>query len=185
MRRLSFLLAVIGILSSCSSTKVTSDQARNANFSSFRTFEMVYQSELDDVQVNGLNAQRVESAIRYEGRVRGLEPAEDAELLIVWGLGVEPQRNYTTSTNYYATGNYGRRGRVGGYGMATSQSDSQEYITNNGTLRITVIDKVTEEVIWIGIAQDELKGKTKDAEKKINKIIEKVFKDFPIEKYRS
>lgn len=185
MKKITLLLTAIAVLASCSSTKVVSDQSRNANFSSFKTYEVVYQSGENSSEINALNVQRVEDAIQYESRIRGLQEAEDADLLIVWGVGLETQRNYTTDTNYYTTGRYGFRGRYGGYGMASSTSDSQEYTTTNGTLQIAVIDKATEEVLWIGTAQDEIRGKTKKAEKKINEVIAKVFEEFPIDKYRS
>lgn len=185
MKKVFVLLTAVTILASCSSTKVTSDQARNANFSSFSTFEIVHQAGENTSSINGLNIQRVEDAIKYESRLRGLEKAEEADLIIVWGVGLETQRNYSTNTNYYSSGRYGARGRYRGYGTASSNSDSQEYTTTNGTLQIAVIDKVSEEVIWIGTAQDEIKGKSKKAEKKINEVIAKVFEEFPIDKYRS
>ncbi|WP_430815930.1 DUF4136 domain-containing protein [Carboxylicivirga sp. RSCT41] len=185
MKKIIGLFAVIAFLASCSSTKVTTDQARNANFSSFSTFEVVYQTGTNGSQINALNVQRVEEAIQYESQIRGLKQAEEAELIIVWGVGLETQRNYTTNTNYYAPGRYGVRGRYGGYGMASSTSDSQEYTTTNGKLQIAVVDRETEEVLWIGTAQDQIKGNSKKAEKKINEVIAKVFEEFPISKYRS
>ena len=58
----------------------------------------------------------------------------------------------------------------------------QKYVTKNGELQIALIDTTTEQVLWVVSATDTIKGKSKKAEEKIDKIIEKVFEDFPVEK---
>ncbi|WP_430815925.1 DUF4136 domain-containing protein [Carboxylicivirga sp. RSCT41] len=185
MKKLTVLIASIFILASCSSTKVSSDQVKNANFSFFSTFEIVYQSDENSPQVNALNIQRIEDAIGYESRMRGLTESDDADLMIVWAVDAEVHCNFSTNTNYYTTGRYGIRGRCNGYGMASSTGDSREYTSTTGTLQLVLINKNSNEIIWIGTAQDELKGKIKNVDKRINKVIAKVFDEFPIEKYRS
>lgn len=178
------LLSAICILASCSSTKVTSDQASNTNFSNYSTFELVQQTNGANHSVNAINAKRVEDAIQYESRMRGLSESEEADLQIVWGVGFDTQTSYSTQTNHYRNG-AGFRPRYGGMGSASSYSDTQEYTSTSGILQIALVDKSTEEVLWIGTATDEFKGNNKKAEEKINKVIAKVFEEFPISKYRS
>ncbi len=186
MKKLSILIVTVGLLASCSSTKVTSDQASNANFSAYTTYALKEINTEDGKElVNPINRQRIEKAIENETCQRGLVSANEAELEIIWGFDVDIQRNYSTNTNYYRSGGVGFRGRYGGYGMANSHSDTQQYETAKGVLQIALVDTESDEVIWIGTAEDEFKGKNKKAEEKINGVIAKVFKEFPIDRSQS
>ncbi|MCU4174862.1 DUF4136 domain-containing protein [Carboxylicivirga sp. N1Y90] len=182
MKNLTIIIAVIGLLTSCSSTKVSSDQVSNADFNAFTSYA-IKQVEGTNESINPINTKRIENAIVNETEQRGLIQEKEAELEIVWGFGIDVQKSYSTNTNHYRTGGVGFR--RGGYGMANSQSDTQEYTTATGVLQIAVVDTETDEVLWIGTAEDEFKGKNKKAEEKINAVIAKVFEEFPIDRTQS
>jgi len=48
-----------------------------------------------------------------------------------------------------------------------------------GTLLVDIFDAKTKNLIWRGIAQDELSNKTEKNIKKVAKATDKLFKDFP------
>lgn len=185
MRKLAIIISVVLLLSSCSSTKITTDQVSNIDYSKYDTYTVAQVPNINGQQhINAINAQRVQNAIQNELSQRQLLLSEDPKLQIVWGFDVDVHKSYTTNTNHYRNGGVGRRGR-GGYGMATSHSDTQEYDNTTGVLQVAVIDTSSEEVIWIGTAEDNFKGNNKKAEEKINGVLEKVFEEFPIDKTQS
>lgn len=183
MRKIATMIVSLVLLTSCSSTKITTDQLSNINFTGYETYK-VSQLNTETSRMNPINTQRVQSAIKGELASRELSYSEEANINIVWGFDIDIQKSYSTNTNYYRTGGVGFRGRYG-YGSANSYSDTQEYETTTGTLQIAVIDNSSEEVIWIGIAQEDFKGNSKKAEEKINKIISEIFEEFPIDKHQS
>jgi hypothetical protein len=69
---------------------------------------------------------------------------------------------------------------MGGYrwgGVGTSTTTPSEYVV--GTLLVDIFDAKTKNLIWRGIAQDELSNKTEKNIKKVAKATDKLFKDFP------
>ncbi|WP_075602765.1 DUF4136 domain-containing protein [Saccharicrinis aurantiacus] len=185
MKKLMYFLIAILVLSSCSSTKVTSDQVSNVEFKDYQTYKISHVPNKNGETINPINMQRVDKAIQNELADRDLVVSDDPSMQIVWGFGVDVQKSYSTNTNYCRHGGAGFRGRYGGYGMASSQSDTQEYDTSTGKLQIAVIDTRTEEVVWIGTAEDDFKGKSKKVEEKITEVIGKVFDEFPVSKHQS
>lgn len=182
MKKLVAFVAAIAFLASCSSTKIMTDSVNDADLSDYQTVKIEFQNTQGPEQINAINAQRVENAIKNETQARGLAEVDDAELKIVWGVGVDIQRNYSTHSTYHSHGGYGYRRGYGGYSHGSGHSNTSEYITKNGTFQIALIDTQTEQVVWLGTASDAIKGKSKKADEKINEIIEKVFEEFPIQK---
>ena len=79
----------------------------------------------------------------------------------------------------------GYRGRRGGYrggygGMGSSYSTTSEYETILGKLTISLIDAKTEELLWLGAGEKDLKSSNKKIEENINKAVAKIMKKFPI-----
>jgi len=48
-----------------------------------------------------------------------------------------------------------------------------------GTLVVDIFDKTGKNLLWRGVAQDELSDKTDKNVKKLGKASDKLFKDFP------
>jgi hypothetical protein len=61
--------------------------------------------------------------------------------------------------------------------MGTSTTTSTEYVV--GTLLVDIFDAKGKNLIWRGVAQDELSNKTEKNIKKVAKATDKLFKDFP------
>ena len=183
MKKLLVFAAAGAFFASCSTTKIVTDSVSNIDFSGYETVKIEYQPNEGQQQINAINAQRVEAAIQEQTQARGLSEAEEAELRIVWGVGIDIQRNYSTHSTYHHHGGYGYRGRYGGSGFGSGYSNTSEYTTTTGTFQVALIDAKTDQIIWLGQASDNIKGKSKKADEKINTIIEKVFEEFPIEKY--
>lgn len=183
MKKLLVFVAAVSLLASCTSTKIVTDSVNNVDFSAYKTVKIEYQPNEGSQQIDPINAQRIESAIQKQTQERGLSEAKEADVKIVWGVGIDIQKNYSTNSTYYGNRGYGYRGRIGGYGYGSGYSTTHEYTTRTGTFQVALIDSSTDQVIWLGSASENINGNKKKADEKINIIIEKVFKEFPIKKH--
>jgi hypothetical protein len=62
-------------------------------------------------------------------------------------------------------------------GMGTATTTESEYRV--GTLVVDIFQGKSKNLLWRGIAQDELSDKTDKNVKKLGKASDKMFKDFP------
>lgn len=136
MKKLLVIAAAGAFFVSCSSTKIVTDSVSNLDLSGYETVKIEYQPNEGQQQINAINAQRVENAIQMQTQARGLSEAEDADLRIVWGVGIDIHRNYSTYSTYHNHGGYGYRGRYGGYGFGSGHSNTTEYTTTTGTFQV-------------------------------------------------
>jgi hypothetical protein len=61
--------------------------------------------------------------------------------------------------------------------MGSATTTESEYVV--GTLVVDIFDAKTKNLMWRGIAQDELSDKPEKNIKKVAKASDKLFKDFP------
>jgi hypothetical protein len=74
-------------------------------------------------------------------------------------------------------GGYGYRGWGGMGGMGTATTTVSEYMV--GTLVVDIFDAKTKALLFRGTASDEISDKTDKNIKKVDKAMDKMFKDFP------
>ncbi len=184
------LLSLISImLINCSGVKITTDQSDTADFTkykSFRVIHLVNEVEMKDnsLKKTELNRNRLNKAIINEGQTKGMKLDENPDAYLMWSMGIDLKTSYSTHTNYTGgayMGYRGRRGYRGGYGgMGSSYSTTSEYETILGKLTISLIDAETEELLWLGAGEKDLKSNNKKIEENINKAVAKIMKKFPI-----
>ena len=87
------------------------------------------------------------------------------------------ETKHSLNTFYSGMGGYGYRGWGGMGGMGTATTTVDEYTV--GTLVVDIFDGKSKNLIWRGIAQDELSDKPDKNVKKLGKASDKLFKDFP------
>jgi hypothetical protein len=74
-------------------------------------------------------------------------------------------------------GGYGYRGWGGMGGMGTATTTTSEYLV--GTLVVDIFDAKTKGLMFRGTASDEISDKPEKNIKKVQKVADKMFKDFP------
>lgn len=182
-------LALIAFMASCSGTKVVTDMDKATDFTKYNTYQLKKYEGSDSensIILNELNQKRIISAIEEQASTSGMIVSENPDAYLVYGVGIDIQKGYSTNTHntgspYYG-GRYGRRGRgYYGGGFSSSYSTTTETQTTNGTISIALIDAETDELLWISHGTKEIKQKSKKAEENINKSVAKIFKEFPIE----
>jgi hypothetical protein len=182
-------LALIAFMTSCSSTKITTDMDKATNFNEYKTYQLKQYEGSDSengIILNELNRKRIISAIEEQAMASGMTTSDNPDAYLIYGIGIDIKKGYYTNTHHtgspYYGGRYGRRG--GGYyggGFSSSYSTTTETQTTYGTISIALIDAETDELLWISHGTKEINQKSKKAEENINKSIAKMFKEFPIE----
>ena len=188
--RNSFIgLALIAFMASCSSTKVTTDMDKATDFTKYDTYQLKrYEGSNTEnsIILNELNQKRVISAIEEQASASGMTASTNPDAYLVYGVGIDIQKGYSTNTHHTGSphygGRYGRRGRgYYGGGFSSSYSTTTETQTTNGTISIALIDAGTDELLWISHGTKEINPKSKKVEENIHKSIAKIFSEFPIE----
>jgi len=165
--RIAPLMALFGLLLSCSSVRVISDYDRGTDFSQYRTYAF-YKTGIDKVRISDLDKKRILRAIEAEMNARGYVKSETPDLLVSiftterervdiynnWGWG------YGWGWGYYNPWYWGG----GWYGPYVSTS-------TEGSLYIDLIDARKKELIWQGKGTGNL-GQTDKMEKKEARIRE-------------
>ena len=178
------------MLINCSGTKITTDQSDTADFTKYKTFRVIHlvnEEEMKDesMKKTELNRKRINNAVINEGQAKGMTLDENPDAYLMWSMGIDLKTSYSTHTNYTGGAYMGYRGRRGGYrggygGMGSSYSTTSEYETILGKLTISLIDAKTEELLWLGAGEKDLKSSNKKIEENINKAVSKIMKKFPI-----
>jgi len=152
--------------------KVDYDKA--ANFGAIKTFSI----KLGTSWGNQIGEKRVMDEFTQALTEKGwtLAPEDQADAQVVLHGASQTKRSLNT---FYSggMGGYGYRGWGGMRGMGTATTTESEYTV--GTLVADIFDKTGKNLLWRGVAQDELSDKADKNVKKLGKATDKLFKDFP------
>jgi hypothetical protein len=159
-----------GLLLSFPSTlaaqKVMVDFDHSVEFSQYKTFMWIREPEMADP----LMKDRMVEAINAQLTSKGLQlVSAGADLGIV--ANAATRNKHTLNTFYSGYGGW----RWGGWGMATTIPETYTV----GTLVVDLFDARAKRVIWRGTSTETLPDKPDKTAEKLNKAVEKMFKDFP------
>jgi hypothetical protein len=146
--------------------KVEKDYDHNRNFSDYKTFMWVKPPHLANPFMNS----RLQEDVNNELTAKGWTLASDGADVGIVANGAT-QQQHTLTTFYDGFGGW----RWRGFGTATTTVDTYTV----GTLVIDLFDAKTKELIWRGTASETLSDKPDKNADKLNKSVEKLFKDFP------
>ena len=139
------IIPVLFAFMACSTVKIGYDYDRQADFAKYKTYTI--SDETMKMGINQLNRDRLIDAITNEMAAKGFTKAENPDVILDIRLkGEEIQTATATTSGGGPYGYYGRWGYGGGFATTTVNYDS--YV--EGTLFITLIDKVTEKIVWQG-----------------------------------
>ena len=159
------LLLLVAGTTLAQDVKVDSD-----NTFDFKTLKTFY-AKIGTSWDNPISEKRVlgemEAALTQKGWTKTSEEAADAIVMIHGAT----QEKKDLNTFYSGYGGY----RWGGMGTATTTVT--EYTV--GTLVVDIFDAKSKQLVFRGIAQDELSDKAEKNQKKLKKATEKMFKNFP------
>ena len=176
MKRMSTVVlagAALAFASGAWAQDVKVDYDHAANFAAIKTFSL----KLGTSWGNQLGEKRVTDEITQALTEKGwkLAPEGEADAQVVLHGATETKRSLNTF--YSGMGGYGYRGWGGMGGTGTATTTETEYRV--GTLVVDIFDAKGKNLLWRGIAQDELSDKPDKNAKKLGKASDKLFKDFP------
>jgi hypothetical protein len=112
-----FTMSILFCFSSCSSTKVISDQDPGEDFTQIKTFEYYGWADNSDQMLNRFDKERIESAFAEEGEKRGLTHVEsNGDVIVILFISGEMKTQTTATTSTKGQGGKGGKGGKGGRG---------------------------------------------------------------------
>jgi hypothetical protein len=179
------LFMLSGLILSCSTVKVTTDQDKTTDFSQFKTYSFLGWQEDSDKILSDFDKKRLHDAFKEELVKRNLNYVEKGgDMAISLFIVVSKETSTTAYTNYYGSsfgGRYGRYNRYGygwGSGYATTTFSENDYL--KGTLVMDVFDEQSGDQIWQAIGIGTIQEDPEKREKSIPKTIAALMKKFPI-----
>ena len=125
---------------------------------------------------NSIGEKRVVTEINQSLTEKGWKEAPEGSADAVVVLHGAGEKQKTLNTFYSGMGGWGYRG-WGGMGMGSATTTTSEYLV--GTLVVDIFDAKSKSLIFRGTATDEISNKPEKNQKKLEKITDKMFKDFP------
>jgi hypothetical protein len=170
MKKLSSLsMAVITILALCGSVfaqQVQTDYDRHADFSRYHTYYWTKVHTEDPLWES-----RVTDAVDKELQSKGWQKVQsDGDVALAAVGASKTQQEYRTF--YDGLGGW----RWGGFGNETTTTVENYQV---GTLVVDMFDNSSKRLIWRGMASDTLSNKVSKNENRLEKAVDKMFKDFP------
>ncbi len=145
---------------------VTTDYDRSANFANYKTYSWGRLQAPDSMW-----EQRVKNAINSQLAAKGWTQVPSGGDVVVNALGIAHlERQGNVSWN--GMGPWGG----GAFGTATATPSTYPV----GTLVIQMFDAKSKNLIWRGISSETLSEKSNKDTKKLDKDVDKMFKNFPL-----
>jgi len=160
-------LLVLPALAVAQDVKIDFDKA--FNFSPVKTYSI----KIGTTWGNDLSQRRVLTEVDEDIAAKGWKKVAEAQADIQVILHGATQTKRTASTFYSGMGGY----RYGGMGMGSAQTVVSEYTV--GTLVVDMFDAKTKNLVFRGIAEDEISDNPSKNAKRLEKASTKMFKDFP------
>jgi Domain of unknown function (DUF4136) len=150
---------------------VVEDWDHSANFSVYKTYSWLKVNTPDAIW-DKRTTETVDTVLAAKGW-RKVQEGGDVGISAM-GTTAQKQTLYTYYSGFGPRWGWRWRG-WGGFGTATTTASTY----TEGTLIIDMFDAKTKDLIWRGTAIDTLSSKPEKNEKKLAKVVEKMFENFP------
>ena len=168
-------LSIFFLFNSCSDLKVTAEYDKNADFTSFKTFNIkTYQSgEIESTALSMMTVSFIEEAIIDELMQRGYTLSDNPDIEVYYYVKLKDQTKVVeTSTN---NGMYGGSPYYYGYYGGYSYYDSYQVIDYaEGSLIIELVDNNKNKALWQGIGTKSVQEEAAN-QKSIQQIVNSIF----------
>jgi hypothetical protein len=172
MRRFIIATALVFVSAAAFAQDVKTDFDKSANFAGIKTFAVKIGTSWN----NPISEKRITDEISQTLTEKGWTKADaNPDAVVVLHGATEKQKSLNT---FYSGGygGYGWRG-MGAGGMGTATTTTSEYLV--GTLVVDIFDAKSKALMFRGTASDEISDKAEKNIKKVQKVADKMFKDFP------
>jgi hypothetical protein len=173
------LFIALTTLVACSSISVTSAWDPAVDFSQFKTFAVLEQTQQS---INRRVDERIWTAIVAELNAKGLQqvdPPDPADLSIGYQVTTEEQTSYLEVDNRWQSHRYRSSRASWGPSIGTGTTTPVNYTV--GTLVISAFQTGDKELVWEGSASGTVDPSTDLArtEQRVNDAVQRMLQDFP------
>ena len=174
-------LALLIMVTSCSSVRVATDFDKNANFSAYKTFAF-FKTGIDKAEISDLDKRRILKAIEAEMLTKGFTKSENPDILI--SLFTKSNQRVDVYNNSWGFGGWGWGGWGpwgGGFGPGWGWGWNQPNVSTSteGVLFIDLIDANKKELIWQGTGTGFLTQNMEKKEARIQEFVSKIMENYP------
>ena len=174
-------LALLIMVSSCSSVRVAADYDKNANFNEYKTFAF-FKTGIDKAEINDLDKRRILRAIESQLLAKGYTKSENPDLLV--SLFTKSQQRVDVYNNSWGMGGWGWGGwgPWGGFGPGWGWGWNQQpsvSTSTQGVLYIDLIDANKKELVWQGMGTGYLSRNMEKKEARINEFVTEIMAKYP------
>jgi hypothetical protein len=159
---------VLVIAASASAQKVIVDYDHKAPFPDYRTYKWIRPPRTPDP----LMAQRLADAINAQLASKGWQMVSGGPADV--GIAAHGANHQARTLERFYSG-YPGWGWRWGPGVVTTSVQSYPV----GTLVVDMFDGHSRQIVWRGVSRDTLSDKPDKNTKKLNKAVEKMFRNFP------
>ena len=171
------LLALLIVVSSCSSVRVAADYDKEAKFDDYKTFAF-FKTGIDKAEISDLDKRRILRAIEAELLAKGFTKSEKPDVLI--SLFTKSQQRVDVYNNSWGYGGWGWGG-YGGFGPGWGWGWNQPNVSTSvqGHLYIDLIDANKKELVWQGMGTGYLTRNMEKKEARIKEFVAKIMEKYP------
>lgn len=172
--KISPILIIIFLLTSCTSVRVASDYDKNVNFDTFKTFAF-YKTGIDKAEINDLDKRRIMRAIESELLVKGFSKSSNPDILV--SIFTKSREKI----NVYSNNGFGPYGY--GWGWSPWYWNNNRYTSSSteGSLYIDLINANKKELVWQGIGRGYISENMSNKEERIKEFVSKIMEKYPPE----
>lgn len=164
------LLAVLLVVTSCTSVRVATDYDKNVNFNNYKTFAF-FKTGIDKAEISDLDKRRILRAIEAELLAKGFTKSENPDLLV--SIFTKSREKINVYNDY---GPYGY-----GWGWYPWYWNNYNTVTRSteGILYIDLIDANKKELVWQGMGTGYLTQHMDKKEERIKEFVAEIMKHYP------
>jgi hypothetical protein len=163
--RCSNLFVLLALAAGALAQDVKTDYDHHANFSQYHTYYLEKIKTTDPLWQS-----RIQDDVDHELQSKGWQRVDSGGDVAITAVGsTHNQQEYQTF--YNGMGGW----RWGGFGETTTQVENYPV----GSLVVDFYDAHSKQLIWRGVASDSLSDKPDKNEKKLEKLVDKMFNHFP------
>ena len=171
--KLSPVLILAILLSSCSSVRVAADYDKEVNFNQYKSFAF-FKPGIDKAEISDLDKRRILRAIEAELLAKGMTKSETPDMLVSIFTKEREQ------VNVYNSG-FGPYGYGWGWSPWYWNNFNSVSTTTEGILYIDLIDAKRKELVWQGQGVGYLTHNMKEKDERIKEFVFKILEKYPPE----
>jgi hypothetical protein len=172
--KISPILIIFFLLTSCTSVRVASDYDKNVNFDTFKTFAF-YKTGIDKAEINDLDKRRIKRAIESELLVKGFSKSSNPDILV--SIFTKSREKI----NVYSNNGFGPYGYGWGWSPWYWNNNSYTSSSTEGSLYIDLINANKKELVWQGIGRGYISENMSNKEERIKEFVSKIMEKYPPE----